>query len=305
MKGLVLKVAGKQYTVATQSGKQITCTLKGKMRLLDSKSTNPVVVGDWIEFFKENDLIGVIEHVYERKNYMVRKSVNLSKQTHILAANIDCAFIVVTLLYPQTNMEFIDRFLVTAEAYRIPAAVVLNKCDLYSQLIDEMDELAQIYQKAGYPFFKISAVTGEGIELLSTFMKGKINLVSGNSGVGKSSIINRIEPSLNIKVQDISPVHFRGTHTTTYSQMYSLSQGGYIIDTPGIKGLSFVNIKKEELFHFFPEILKQTAQCKYYNCTHVNEPGCAVKEAVIHGEISEIRYRNYLSMFFDEEEKHR
>jgi ribosome biogenesis GTPase len=305
MKGLVLKVVGNLFTVANEGGKYMDCSLKGKLRLLGTKSTNPVVVGDWVEYSVMPDKTGVIEGVYDRKNYMVRKSVNLSKQTHILAANIDCAFMVVTLLYPHTNLEFIDRFLVTAEAYGVPAAIILNKCDLYHELQDEVGEFELIYKKAGYPIFKVSALTGEGIEPLTAFMKGKINLISGNSGVGKSSLINKIEPSLQIKVQDISMVHFRGKHTTTFSQMFELSFGGYIIDTPGIKGLSFVDIRKEELFHFFPEIFNLTSQCKYYNCTHVNEPGCAVKEAVANGTIHEMRYRNYLSMFFDEDEKHR
>lgn len=305
MKGLVLKVVGNQFTVKSQNGILIDCVLKGKLRLNATQSTNPIVVGDWVEFTTMPNGSGLIEQLYERKNYIVRKSVNLSKQKHILAANIDCAYLVVTLLFPETNLEFIDRFLVTTEAYQVPAAIVLHKFDLYEDLMDQVYEFEDIYKKAGYPIFKVSSINGQGIDELKDFMKGKVNLIAGNSGVGKSSLINKIEPLLNIKVQNISLAHFKGKHTTTFSQMYELSNKGYVIDTPGIKGLSFVEIKKEELFHFFPEIFKITSQCKYYNCTHTNEPNCAVKEAVVKGIIHELRYRNYLSMFFDENEKHR
>lgn len=305
MKGLVLKVVGNQYTVKSQDGILIDCVLKGKLRLHATQSTNPVVVGDWVEFTTTQNGGGLIKQVYERKNYIVRKSVNLSKQKHILAANIDCAFLVVTLLFPETNLEFIDRFLVTTEAYQVPAAIVLHKVDLYEDLSDHVYEFEDIYKKAGYPIFKVSSISGQGIDELKAFMKGKINLIAGNSGVGKSSLINRIEPSLNIKVQDISLAHFKGKHTTTFYQMYELSNNGYVIDSPGIKGLSFVEIKKEELFHFFPEIFKITSQCKYYNCTHTNEPDCAVKEAVAKGIIHELRYHNYLNIFFDKNKKHR
>ncbi|HNV96257.1 MAG TPA: ribosome small subunit-dependent GTPase A [Bacteroidales bacterium] len=305
MKGLVLKVVGNQYVVKSENGVLIDCVLKGKLRLQGVRSTNPVIVGDWIEYILMPDGTGVIEQVLQRKNYIVRKSVNLSKQKHILAANIDCAYLVVTLLFPETNFEFIDRFLVTAEAYQVPAALVLNKCDLYDELTEQVNEFISIYKKAGYPVFSVSAKTGLGLDDLKAFMVNKVNFISGNSGVGKSSLINKIEPMLNLKIQDISLAHFKGKHTTTFSQMYELSSGGYIIDSPGIKGFSFIDIKKEELFHYFPEIFKITPQCKYYNCTHTNEPNCAVKEAVVRGEIHELRYRNYLSMFFDEDEKHR
>ncbi len=305
MTGVVLKVVGNQFTVLSENGKKNECVLKGKLRLLGSKSTNPVVVGDKVDFTIQPDGLGIIENVQERVNYIVRKSVNLSKQKHILAANIDCVYLVVTLLFPETNLEFIDRFLVTAEAYRVPAAIILNKIDLYEGMDEQINDFMDIYTKAGYPVFKISALSGEGIEALKKHMRGKTNLVSGNSGVGKSSVLNIIEPSLHLKVQDISLAHFKGKHTTTFSQMFELSIGGYVIDSPGIKGFSFVDIKKDELFHFFPEIFKLTSQCKYYNCTHVNEPGCAVKDAVANGAIHEMRYRNYLSMYFDEDEKHR
>lgn len=305
MTGVVLKVVGNQFTVLNENGEKKDCVLKGKLRLLESKSTNPVVVGDKVDFTLQPDGLGIIEYVHERINYIVRKSVNLSKQKHILAANIDCVYLVVTLLFPETNLEFIDRFLVTAEAYSVPAAIILNKIDLYDGMDEQIFDFIDIYTKAGYPVFKVSALSGEGVEALKKHMQGKTNLVSGNSGVGKSSILNVIEPALHLKIQDISLAHFKGKHTTTFSQMFELSIGGYVIDSPGIKGFSFIDIKKDELFHFFPEIFKLTPQCKYYNCTHVNEPGCAVKEAVANGIIHEMRYRNYLSMFFDEDEKHR
>lgn len=304
MKGLVLKVVGSHYTVLHDNRKYV-CVLKGKLRLLDSKSTTPVVVGDWVEFSLLPDGTGTIEDIYDRKNYILRKSVNLSKQKHIIAANIDCAYLVVALILPETNFEFIDRFLVTAEAYRVPAKIILNKIDLYDVIPDAVKYFEDIYNKAGYKIIKTSVLTGEGINELKNNLKDKINLISGNSGVGKSSLINAIEPGLNLKVQEISHAHLKGKHTTTFSQMFELSFGGFIIDTPGIKSYSLVDIKKEELFHFFPEIFKLTPQCKYYNCTHINEPGCAVKEAVSHGIIHEERYRNYLSIFFDENLKHR
>ena len=305
MKALVTKVVGKHYTVRFENGKTLNCFIKGKFRLDDNKSTSPVVVGDWVEVEPINEDSGIITFIYERKNFVVRKSVNLSKQFHIIAANIDKSYLVVTLILPETNYEFIDRFLATCEAYRVEAALILNKCDLYDDIPDLVEEFEQIYNLAGYKIFKVSALTGKGINELKEELKNKINLFSGNSGVGKSSLINKIQPGLNIKVQEISYAHFKGKHTTTFSQMYELTEGGFIIDTPGIKGFSFINIKKEELFHFFPEILKKTSECKYYNCTHIHEPDCAVRKAVETGEIHPIRYRNYLSMFFDNEEKHR
>ncbi len=305
IKALVLKVVGKHYTLRDEQGNVWKCILKGKLRLDESKSTNPVVVGDWVLFEPVAEHQGVIVEVLERKNYVVRKSVNLSKQLHIMAANIDCAYLVVTLVFPETNFEFIDRYLVSCEAYRVPVALILNKCDLYKNIKNEVEHFEQIYRLAGYPVFKTSAKTGEGIDELKAALKSKINLISGNSGVGKSSLINSIQPDLNLKVQEISHVHFKGKHTTTFSQMFELDFGGYIIDTPGIKGFSFINIRKEELFHYFPEILNLTSNCKYYNCTHTTEPECAVKSAVVEGKIHEVRYQNYLSMFFDDNEKHR
>ncbi len=305
MKGIVLKVVGNQYSVCDKNGNIIICTLRGKLRLNENKSTNPVVVGDYVEIEIINSNNGVILEVYDRKNFIVRKSVNLSKQMHIIAANIDMAYLVVTLLYPETNLEFIDRYLVTCEAYRVPASIILNKCDLYFDIEEEVCNFEQIYKLAGYPVFKVSSKTGKGIEALKSKLKNNINLISGNSGVGKSSLINKIQPNLNLKVQEISHVHLKGKHTTTFSEMFKLDIGGYIIDTPGIKGFSFINISKKELFHFFPEILKETAKCKYYNCTHINEPYCAVKQAVIENRIHESRYKNYVSMFFDEDKKHR
>ncbi len=305
MKALVLKVVGKQYTVCDENGKTWNCSLKGKLRLEESKSTSPVVVGDWVDFEPIDAETGVIFYVHDRKNFVVRRSVNLSKQLHVIAANVDCAYLVVTLIFPETNLEFIDRFLVSCEAYRVSAALILNKIDLYEDIKEQVSEFEHIYHLAEYPVYKVSAKTGEGIEELKKQLTNKINLFSGNSGVGKSSIINAIQPGLNLKVQEISFAHFKGKHTTTFSQMFELNNGGYLIDTPGIKGFSFIDIKKEELFHYFPEMLRLTSHCKYYNCTHTSEPDCAVKQAVVEGKIHEIRYRNYLNMFFDENDKHR
>ncbi len=305
MKGIVLKVVGNQYSVCDEKGNIWTCILRGKLRLNENKSTNPVVVGDYVIIEPLGSNKGIIHDICDRKNFIVRKSVNLSKQMHVIAANIDMAYLVVSLMHPETNLEFIDRYLVTCEAYRVPAAIILNKCDLYSNIKDEVDNFEHIFKLAGYNVYKVSAKTGEGIDLLKSKLKDKINLISGNSGVGKTSLINLIQPGLNLKVQEISSVHLKGKHTTTFSEMFKLNIGGYIIDTPGIKGFSFVNINKKELFHFFPEILKETTKCKYYNCTHINEPGCAVKQAVIENRIHESRYRNYVNMFFDENEKHR
>jgi len=307
-KGLVLKSTGSWYTVKEQeSGEIISCNIRGKLRMQGIKSTNPVAVGDWVEFeVPEKSETGVIKDVLDRKNYIIRKSTNLSKQTHILAANIDQVVLMVTVAYPETYPLFIDRFLMTAEAYRIPAKLIFNKTDLYSvEQTEYLNYLVNIYRNVGYECFLSSIVNKENINLISGLLKNKITLISGNSGVGKSSLINLIDPSLNLKISEISDYHKSGKHTTTFAEMFELSIGGYIIDTPGIRGFGLHDFKKEELFHFFPEIFKVSKNCKYYNCTHVHEPGCAVKQTVELGEISELRYQNYLSILFDDDSKHR
>ncbi len=305
--GLVTKATGSVYFVKTKD-KTLSCKLKGKMRTSKGlRSTSPVVVGDWVKIetnpaFTE----GVIYEVEDRKNYIIRKSTKLSKHAHILAANIDTAFLVITLRNPVTNTSFIDRFLITAEAYHIPARLLLNKADIYTSTeIEQAEKLLDIYNKAGYESFMISAETGMNFEKLQPIMEHKISLFAGNSGVGKSSIINRINPDMNLKTRTISAYHKSGKHTTTFSEMFELPFGGYIIDTPGIKGFGLIDIPKDEVGGFFPEILDRASQCQYHNCSHTHEPGCKVKEAAATGEMAESRYNSYLNMYFDEHEKYR
>jgi len=305
MLGLVIKSTGSICLVKTEDGQKIQCTIRGKLRLSGSKSTNPVVVGDWVKIQSEGDQRNISE-IEERKNYIVRKSVNLSKQTHVIAANLDQTLLVVTLINPKTNTEFIDRYLCTAEAYRIPAVIVFNKVDIYSpELLKTVNDLILVYEKIGYKCIVVSAKTGTGIEELKKLLTNKVSLISGNSGVGKSSIINVTEPGFKLKVAEISASHLRGKHTTTFSEMHELSIGGYVIDTPGIKGFGIVNIGNEELFHFFPEMFRITNKCQYYNCTHIHEPNCAVRLAVESGEIADSRYVSYINILYDENEKHR
>ena len=307
-KGLVIKSTGSWYTVINTETKEATqCNIRGKLRIEGIKSTNPVAVGDVVEYFiPDNSKTGIIKNVLDRKNYIIRRSTNLSKQTHILAANIDQAILMVTIAYPETYPIFIDRFLVSAEAYRIPAKIIFNKIDLYNEDQNLMlDYLFLVYQNAGYECFKISVKDQINMESVKDLLKDKISVIAGNSGVGKSSLINTIDPSLDLKTTKISDYHKSGKHTTTFAEMFELSLGGYIIDTPGIRGFGLHDIQKEELFHYFPEIFKVSDQCKYYNCTHLHEPGCAVKEAVEQGKISEIRYNNYLSILSGDDSKHR
>jgi ribosome biogenesis GTPase / thiamine phosphate phosphatase len=302
MKGVVIKSTGSWYTVMDEKGKIYQCRIKGKFRIKDIKSTNPLAVGDKVEFTPVDNESGTISAIEKRKNYIIRKSINLSRQAHILAANIDQAFLIVTLTLPRTSSGFIDRFLVTAEAYNIPATILFNKTDILDKtLLSAQKEMKEIYLKIGYPCFEISAFNNKDMELIKDLMKGKITLVSGHSGVGKSTLINAIEPGLNLKTGTISQAHAKGKHTTTFAEMLPLSNGGFIIDTPGIKELGLIDIKKEELSYFFPEMRIHIHECHFKNCHHINEPKCAVKEAVQKGEISESRYYNYLSMYHSEE----
>lgn len=305
MKGLIIKTTGSNSAVKTEDGRIINCTLSGRLRLAGSKSTSPVATGDIVEIEIEGNT-GKIREICERKNYIIRKSVKLSKQTHVIAANIDQALLVITLCMPKTSTEFIDRYLCTAEAYRIPSVIIINKTDLYLGKLSEIaDETERIYKKIGYKTLQTSVVTGAGIEDFRQLTQGKISLISGNSGVGKSSLLKFIEPEHNIVIKNISEYHKKGRHTTTFSEMYSLKNGGYIIDTPGIKGFGIVDINKEELFHFFPEIFRLTGKCQYYNCTHINEPNCAVMTAVESGEIAESRYISYYKILSGSDGKHR
>ena len=309
MKGIVYKSTGSWYTVKAEDGKFYNCRIKGKFRIKGIKNTNPVAVGDYVEFdLEENidEVIGVIKHIEERENYIIRKSVNLSKQTHIIAANIDVAFLLVTLNNPPTFTTFIDRFLVTAEAYGIKAVLLFNKVDAYSQ--EEKDEilyLMAMYREIGYTCIPISAKSGKNIDKVKELMIDNTSLFSGHSGVGKSTLINQLEPSLALKTSKISEQHLQGQHTTTFAEMFDLSFHARIIDTPGIKGFGIVEIEKEELGDYFPEFFERKSECKFNNCLHVEEPKCAIKEALDEDEISWSRYKSYLQMLEGEDEHYR
>lgn len=307
MKGVVTKSTGSWYTVSIENGQKILCRLKGKFRIKGIKSTNPVTVGDWVNFeFEEGKDTGVIYEIFDRKNYIIRKSVNLSKQTHIIAANIDCAFLLVTVDNPPTFPGFIDRFLATAEAYSINVVLLFNKIDMYtSEEMDKKNELFEIYSKIGYTCIDVSAETGYNVDKIKDLMKDKTTMFSGHSGVGKSTLINAIEPGLNLKTAEISKQHKQGQHTTTFAEMFPLSFGGYIIDTPGIKGFGVVDFSPAEIGDYFPEFFKLKSKCKFNNCLHINEPNCAIINAVENGEIAFSRYRSYLQMVEGEDENYR
>lgn len=303
-KGIVIKSTGSWYTVETQNGEKFECKIKGKFRIKGIKSTNPVAVGDHVDFnlqsLSRNETeqkIGLITAIKERKNYIIRRSQNLSKQSHIIAANIDQAVLVVTLIFPVTTTTFIDRYLASAEAYRIPVLIVFNKTDRYDkQKLDELADLMQIYQKVGYQCLSTSAKNLNGIQELKDAVKDKTNVFNGHSGVGKSSLINILQPGLELKTMDISDVHNTGKHTTTYSALYKLHFGGYIIDTPGIKAFGMLEMEPWEISHYFPEIFKISQNCQYNNCSHTHEPGCMVKTAVEKGEIASSRFISYLGL---------
>lgn len=309
MKGIVYKSTGSWFTVKAENGIFYDCRIKGKFRIGGIKSTNPVAVGDHVEFDiekKGDETIGVIKRIAERENYIIRKSVNLSKQTHIIAANIDIAFLLITLNNPPTLTPFIDRFLVTAEAYHIKAILLFNKIETYTE--DELLEikfLVALYRKIGYECIGISALTGKNMEKVIALMKDKVTLFSGHSGVGKSTLINAIEPGLNLKTTEISEQHLQGQHTTTFAEMFDLSFGGQIIDTPGIKGFGVVEMDKSELADYFPEFFKLKKNCKFNNCLHLEEPQCAVKEALENEEIAWSRYKSYLQILEGGEETFR
>lgn len=303
MKGLVIKNTGSWYSVKTDAGKVVECKIKGNFRLKGIRSTNPVAVGDNVEIALNSEGTAFITHIEERRNYIIRKSQNLSKQSHILAANVDQAFLIVTVNYPQTSTTFIDRFLASAEAYSVPVVLVFNKCDILSD--DErhyQQSMIHLYETIGYECREVSATTGEGVDGLHALLKGKITLLSGNSGVGKSTLINQILPEANLRTAEISDAHNTGMHTTTFSEMLELPEGGYIIDTPGIKGFGTFNMEPEELTSYFPEIFHFSKGCKFSNCTHTHEPGCAVLKAIDDHFIAQSRYQSYLNMLEDKDE---
>ena len=306
-KGIIIKSTGSWFTVKSDTNELINCKIKGTFRIQDIKSTNPVAVGDYVEFIlsEENSETGLITNIIDRKNYIIRKAANLSKQSHIIAANIDQAFLIVTINFPITTTTFIDRFLASSEAYRIPCILIFNKIDRYTkEQTERMEWLISVYSEIGYKCLKTSAKKNIGINGLKELMKNKTNVFAGHSGVGKSTIINTIQPSLNLKTKEISDAHLSGKHTTTFSEMYELDFGGFIIDTPGIKGFGMLDMENWEISHYFPEMFRLLNQCQYYNCTHTHEPGCAVKNAVAEGKIAESRYHSYLDLL-EKDEKYR
>lgn len=302
MKGIVIKSTGSRITICQEDGSRLDCKLKGQFRLKGIRSTNPVAIGDKIIYeLVPGENTGLISEILERDNYMVRKAIKLSKVSHILAANIDRAFLIVTLVLPRTSTGFIDRFLVTATGYYIPASLIFNKIDLYNEgLHNREKELRDIYEMAGYSCYSVSALTGININSLKGLLTGRINLFSGYSGAGKTALIMAIEPTLNLKTANLSEMHLKGKHTTTFTEMYELSNGGFIIDTPGIKEFGLIDFEKSEIPRCFPEMDRLLPQCQYKNCSHTHEPGCAVKEALKTGEVSQLRYNSYLSILNDE-----
>ena len=303
MKGLVIKNTGSWYTVKTDDGNIVESKIKGNFRLKGIRSTNPVAVGDRVEIIRNQEGTAFISAIEDRRNYIIRKSQNLSKQSHIIAANVDQAFLIVTVNYPQTSTTFIDRFLASAEAYSVPVVLVFNKTDLLSE--EEryyQDMMMTLYETVGYQCVAISAEKGDGVDTLLPLLHDKITLLSGNSGVGKSTLINRILPGVNLRTAEISDSHNTGMHTTTFSEMLQLPNGGYIIDTPGIKGFGTFNMEPEEISGFFKEIFRFSKDCRFNNCTHTHEPGCAVIKAVEDHYIAASRYQSYLSMLNDKDE---
>lgn len=303
MRGLVIKNTGSWYTVRTEDGQDIESKIKGNFRLRGIKTTNPVAVGDYVNIDINKEGTAFISEIEDRKNYIIRRASNLSKQAHIIAANLDQAMLIVTINYPITTTVFIDRFLATAEAYRVPVKLVFNKIDRYNaEDRKALDELMELYTSIGYPCSTLCARTEEGLEALKADLKDKITLLSGHSGVGKSTIINKLVPGVNLRTGDISEYHNKGMHTTTFSEMITLPEGGYLIDTPGIKGFGTIDMEDEEISHYFPELFKYSENCRFNNCTHRHEPGCAVLQAVNDGLISESRYKSYLSVLEDRSE---
>lgn len=307
IKGLVIKNTGSWYLVRTDEGEDVECKVKGSFRLKGIRSTTPVVVGDRVTVIRNVEGQALINEIEDRRNYVIRKASNLSKQSHIIAANVDLCFLIVTVKQPETSTVFIDRFLAMAEAYRIPVNLVFNKVDLYDEDdMEYLEALVKLYEYIGYPCICVSALNEAHMDELRNRIKGKITLLSGHSGVGKSTLINALLPHVNLKTGAISDYHSKGMHTTTFSEMIELPGGGYIIDSPGIKGFGLVHMEKEEISHYFPEIFDMSKNCRFNNCLHLNEPGCAVIEAVENHYISESRYKSYLNMMEEEvDEKYR
>ena len=297
LEGLIIRNTGSSFLVKTKEGEALPCRIKGNFRIKGIRTTNPVAVGDIVKIAPSADDAYYIIHINPRKNYIIRRASNLSKESHILAANLDQALLIATIFNPETSITFIDRFLATAEAYNVTSALVLNKCDTWTEEVrDYAGELKQTYEEIGYPVFFTSALTGEGIPQLKEFAKDKISLLAGNSGVGKSSLINSLVPGCQLKTGEVSDVHHTGTHTTTFSEMIDLPGGGGLIDIPGVKGFGTIDFKSAEISHYFPEIFRKSSECKYADCRHTGEPGCAVLQSVENGEIASSRFNSYLSI---------
>jgi ribosome biogenesis GTPase len=302
LKGIVVKSTGSRITVRRDDGERFTCTLKGHFRIRGLRSTNPLAIGDRVEFeLRPGSGMGLITRIADRDNYITRKATKLSKVTHILAANLDHAYLIVTLSLPRTSTGFIDRFLVTATGFFIPASLIFNKRDLYDDmLLEKEEELRKIYEKAGYPCYSVSALRGDNVGVIRDLLRDKLSLFAGHSGSGKSALINAMEPGIGLRTGEISGVHRKGMHTTTFAEMFELTGGGFIIDTPGIKEFGLVDFEKAEIPRCFPEMDRLLPFCQYSNCTHLHEPGCAVKAAIESGEVSRMRYNSYLSILNDE-----
>ena len=299
----MIKSTGSRYKVRDESGNTHECTLRGKFRVRGSRTTNPVAVGDNVIIDEADSVITTLE---PRRNYIIRRATNLSKESQIIAANIDQAFLMVSLKMPATPIEFIDRFLATAEAYRIPASVIINKSDLHGPEEETLAlRLKSVYEKIGYPVYIVSVTKDSGTDLIDAALKGRTTLLSGNSGVGKSTLLNRLNPSLSLRTKKISEYHEQGRHITTFPEMHPLPGGGYVIDTPGIRGFGVIDFDRNEIYHFFPEIFRASSGCRFYNCMHLDEPGCAVRSAVADNEIAQWRYKSYLSIILGDDPKYR
>ncbi len=302
-RGIVIKSTGSRYRVLDHAGNIHDCTLKGKFRVKGIRTTNPVAVGDDVTI---DEADGVITALAPRRNYIIRKATNLSKESQIIAANIDQAFLMISLKMPATPTEFIDRFLASAEAYRIPVSIIINKSDLYGPEEEALAlQLKTVYEKIGYPVLIISIIKDINTDLIEAALKGKITLLSGNSGVGKSTLLNRLNPSLALKTKKISEYHEQGRHVTTFPEMHPLPGGGYVIDTPGIRGFGVIDFDRNEIYHFFPEIFRASSECRFHNCMHLDEPGCAVRSAVADNEIAPWRYKSYVSIILGDNPKYR
>jgi ribosome biogenesis GTPase len=305
--GIVIKSVGSRYKVLTITDRVIECLIRGKLRVKELRTTNPVAVGDNVLINVDKDGVsGMITEVLARKNYILRKASNLSKQSQIIAANLDQLILMVTVILPQTPTEFIDRFLATAEAYRVPSIVVFNKTDIYGEEeLEKMENLISVYSAVGYDCLRLSLTAGTGLEALREIMKNRVSLIAGNSGVGKTTLLNILNPSLNLKTEEISDYHKQGKHITTFPEMHRLPFGGFAIDTPGLRGFGVVDMERNEIYHFFPEIFRVSKGCRFYNCLHLDEPECAVRTAVEEGQIAFSRYRSYLSLLYDDNSKYR